>query len=104
MRQFNANATLIIQDGIGDYSICVNTADLSGKNVVNGVCAKMKKKYMLVILALMMIVLVTAFIAIQSRSGDLPVRALLLIAATCLPPLVILFYTSSKIKRSSNKF
>ena len=73
------------------------------ENVVNGVCAKMKKKYMLVLFALMMIVLVTAFVAIQSKSGDLPVRAVLLIAATCLPPLGILFYTSSKIKRSSNK-
>jgi hypothetical protein len=59
----------------------------------------MKTKYMLVLLALMMFVLVTAFAVIRSKSGGLPVRSVLLIAATCLPPLGMLFYTSSKIKR-----
>ena len=95
---------LINQGDCGDFLFCVNFAGSLRKYVVNEVCAKMKKKYMLVLFALMMIVLVTAFIAIQSKSGDLPVRAVLLIAATCLPPLGILFYTSTKIKRSSNKF
>jgi hypothetical protein len=60
---------------------------------------KMEKKKIAVLCALMMFLMVSVFCLMYQKSGKLPVKALGLIAATCLPPVGMLVFTGRKRRR-----
>ncbi len=59
----------------------------------------MRNKYLLILCALLMMVMVTLFAIIHHKSGGLSVRVIGLIAATCLSPAGMILYTNSRNKR-----
>jgi hypothetical protein len=59
----------------------------------------MTKKYIVALSALLTFLMVSAFAAIYHKSGKLPVKAVGLIAATCLPPVGMLLYTGRNRRR-----
>jgi hypothetical protein len=60
---------------------------------------KMEKKNIVVLCALMMFLMVSVFCVMYHKSGKLPVKAVGLIAATCLPPVGMLLYTGRNRRR-----
>jgi hypothetical protein len=60
---------------------------------------KMDKKNIAVLCALMVFLMVAVFCVMYQKSGKLPVKALGLIAATCLPPVGMLVYTVRNRRR-----
>ncbi len=59
----------------------------------------MKNKNILVLFALMTLLMLSVFAVVYHKSGKLPAKVVGLIAATCLPPVGMLLYTSRNRRR-----